>query len=73
MKRVVLVAMVVLAACGGGEGEKVDDAWTMVPGSSYSGTDVYYGEFTTPEGRVIPCLVWSGYNAGGMSCDWAER
>ena len=23
------------------------------------------------DGRSVTCVVWDGYNAGGISCDWS--
>ena len=34
------------------------------------GTDLYYKEFTTKDGRRIPCVVYRGYSSAGLSCDW---
>lgn len=31
--------------------------------------DISYYEVHTPDGSV-PCLVYSGINKGGLSCDW---
>ena len=27
----------------------------------------------TIDGRTIPCVVWSGYKQGGLSCDWSYK
>lgn len=71
MKRVVLVvAMLVLVACGG-RWEAEQPEWIQVSRDKVDA--VYYGEFQLPNGRVIPCLAWNGIEKGGMSCDWAER
>lgn len=40
------------------------------PDNPNEGTDLYYREFTTKDGRRIPCAVYIGYSSGGLSCDW---
>lgn len=27
---------------------------------------------TLPNGRMVDCMVYDGYNAGGVSCDWGQ-
>lgn len=40
------------------------------PDNPNEGTDLHYKEFTTKDGRRIPCAVYKGYSSGGLSCDW---
>lgn len=28
------------------------------------------GVIQTPDGRKVTCVVWQGYQAGSISCDW---
>lgn len=25
------------------------------------------------DGRKVPCVVWDGYKAGGITCDWNAK
>ena len=40
------------------------------PDNPNEGTGLHYEEFTTEDGRRIPCAVYKGYSSGGLSCDW---
>lgn len=42
---------------------------------SNQGTDGSVDTFwaTTIDGRKVPCLSWSGYEKGGLSCDWSAK
>lgn len=53
--------VLILASCGG-----VDD------GSVTSGESTHGINVTMKDGRVIPCVVFYGSGAGGISCDWAN-
>ena len=34
--------------------------------------DLLYQRVTLPNGRMVDCMVYDGYNAGGVSCDWGQ-
>ena len=57
---IVLAALLTLTACSGPtvEGET---------SGSYEVITVQYN------GRVIPCVVWDGYNSGGIDCNWETQ
>lgn len=68
MRRLLVVLAVVLAACASTEGDTFG-GWVNVD------TDTWYNDVEIPDGRTIPCLVWSSRisDKGGMSCDWNAR
>lgn len=66
MRKWVVGLAVVLAACSGGT--EVD-----LSGEGAAFSTLSYKEVTLPDGRVIPCILYAGPNAGGLSCDWNAR
>jgi len=61
MKRVLVVLTALLLVGCTGADEQGN------PGS------IGYVEYTTPDGRVIPCLTYNTGYAGDISCDWNQR
>lgn len=57
------LAVIALAGCGS------DDAPAETPAAETS-----YGQVLVRvvdvDGRKIPCVVFEGYKAGGITCDW---
>lgn len=60
-------ALLVLVACGGEPGDPTQEA-VRIGGSGLS--DYHYRELTLPDGRTVPCVIYSAPNKGGISCDW---
>lgn len=53
---VALLALVALAACGPAEEGGAGGKYEVVH------VDV--------DGRQVPCVIWDGDRAGGVTCDW---
>lgn len=53
-----LASSILLAGCGGAGSTGVDDWGTRT--------------VRVHNGRLVECIVWSGYQKGGIDCDWAS-
>lgn len=65
--RVLLVALL-LAGCGA-----PTDETGAVMSKREAPESVRTFWTTTIDGRRIPCVWATGYNKGGLSCDWSSR
>lgn len=61
-----IVVLALLTACG-------SPAVPPAPETTNVGGGMTFVEIPTPDGRVIPCLVYDGYNGDAISCDWNQR
>lgn len=61
---VLVVALLVLAACNPEEGSDV--------AQRLAEERTWYVEIDTPQGQ-IPCIIYDGGYDGGISCDWNPR
>lgn len=59
---------IVLTACGAQK-----DANGDIPAGDGAPETVNSFWVKTVDGRRIPCIWASGYNRGGLSCDWSAR
>lgn len=46
-------------------------------GTNAGDPENHYGNFRTgavtlDDGRTVECVTWKAFEAGGMSCDWAN-
>lgn len=67
--RAVILAGIALGAFAGcGEPSKPSE-----PGKTDGAYEVIYADVTYADvnGRKVPCVIWDGGQAGGISCDWA--
>lgn len=56
-----------LTACSSGGSPDSDEK------AGASSDKLYERTITLTDGRVITCVVYSRYQAGGVSCDWGDR
>lgn len=68
MKYAGLVMLLLVAACA--KGETPTGATAPVPGPFDGRIAVQEVQFEP--GKTVTCVVWDGYRAGGISCDWAN-
>lgn len=58
------VAIALLSGCAASGG-------TTEPDNNGNPSGISSYEVRTADGRTVTCVVWDGYNAGSVSCDWA--
>lgn len=69
-----MLAALALAACGvtGGSADttETNPACFASGGTSYG--DLLTCTIELPDTRLVTCLIFDGYNSGGLDCDWAH-
>jgi predicted small secreted protein len=65
LKKMTILAVVAATALTG-------CATAGAPGGN--GSDSFYvEEVALPDGGTVQCVVYNGYQKGGISCDWSGR
>lgn len=67
---VTICVALLLAGCGNSADMNDSDKAVSTGDSAFAGS---LGDFRVPlkDGRTVTCVVYDGYRAGGVSCDWA--
>lgn len=68
---VTICAALLLTGCGNSANMNGADKDTAVGDGTFGGS---LGDYRVPldDGRTVTCVVYDGYKAGGVSCDWAN-
>lgn len=66
MKKLILPALIFLCSCENGE---LPMPKIKVDGEKHA---IIYEGLTHIETKGMPCIVYSAYKSGGVSCDWTK-
>lgn len=68
------IIMLALAACGvtGGSADTTETSPACVASGGTSYGDLLTCTIELPDTRLVTCLIFDGYNSGGIDCDWAH-